>query len=158
MQRFGDRTEVLIGQHHWPTWGRDNIVEYLSLQRDLYAYLHDQTLRMINQGYTGTEIAELIETPPALAQQWHTHGYYGSVSHNVKAIYVYYLGWFDANPANLNPLTPVETAKKTVEYGGTGATDPVQARVNLGAPGRRLVNLPAISAGSTIVARTISGP
>ena len=75
------------------------IVTYLSQQRDLYAYLHDQTLRLMNQGYTGIEIAEMIEMPPALEQAWHTHGYYGSVSHNVKAIYQRYLGWFDGNPA-----------------------------------------------------------
>ena len=71
------------------------------MQRDLYAYLHDQTLRLLNQGYTGPEIAEMIELPPALRQAWHTHGYYGSVSHNVKAIYQRYMGWYDGNPARL---------------------------------------------------------
>jgi alkyl sulfatase BDS1-like metallo-beta-lactamase superfamily hydrolase len=84
------------------------------MQRDMYLYLHDQTLRMINQGYTGTEIAELIVTPPALAQQWHTHGYYGSVSHNVKAIYQRYMGWYDANPANLWPHPPEQVAERYV--------------------------------------------
>ena len=82
---------------------------FLSQQRDLYAYLHDQTLRLMNQGHTGTEIAEMIELPPALEQAWHTHGYYGSVSHNVKAIYQRYLGWFDGNPAHLWQHPPVET-------------------------------------------------
>ena len=85
---------------------------YLSQQRDLYAYLHDQTLRLMNQGYTGIEIAEMIEMPPALEAAWHTHGYYGSVSHNVKAIYQRYLGWFDGNPAHLWQHPPVEAAAR----------------------------------------------
>lgn len=103
---FADRAEVVFASHHWPTWGRDEIVEFLSLQRDLYAYLHDQTLRQLNQGYTGVEIAETFQLPPALARAWHTHGYYGSVSHNVKAIYQRYMGWFDGNPARLWPHPP----------------------------------------------------
>lgn len=98
---FADRTDVVFASHHWPTWGRDRIVEYLSLQRDLYAYLHDQTLRQLNQGRTGIEIAESFAMPPALEKAWHTHGYYGSVNHNVKAVYQRYMGWFDGNPARL---------------------------------------------------------
>lgn len=98
---FAGRADVVFASHHWPTWGQDNIVEYLSLQRDLYAYLHDQTLRQLNQGFTGIEIAETFQMPPALEKAWHTHGYYGSVSHNVKAIYQRYMGWFDGNPARL---------------------------------------------------------
>ena len=98
---FGDRAEVVFASHHWPTWGRDRIIEYLGLQRDLYAYLHDQTLRLLNQGHTGIEIAESFAMPPALEKAWHTHGYYGSVSHNVKAVYQRYMGWFDGNPARL---------------------------------------------------------
>ena len=98
---FTDRTDVVFASHHWPTWGRDRIVEYLSLQRDLYAYLHDQTLRQLNQGRTGIEIAETFAMPPALEKAWHTHGYYGSVNHNVKAVYQRYMGWFDGNPARL---------------------------------------------------------
>ncbi len=78
-------------------WGQDRIVEFLSLQGDLYAYLHDQTLRLLNQGFTGIEIAETFQMPPALEKAWHTHGYYGSVSHNVKAVYQRYMGWFDGN-------------------------------------------------------------
>ncbi len=93
---------MVFASHHWPTWGgRDKIVEFLSLQRDLYAYLHDQTLRQLNQGYTGIEIAEGFQMPPALHKAWHAHGYYGSVSHNVKAVYQRYMGWFDGNPARL---------------------------------------------------------
>lgn len=111
---FGDELDVVFASHHWPTWGRERAVEFLAMQRDMYLYLHDQTLRMINQGYTGSEIAELLETPPALARQWHTHGYYGSVSHNVKAIYQRYMGWYDANPANLWPHPPEQQAERYV--------------------------------------------
>ncbi|BBY58174.1 alkyl/aryl-sulfatase [Mycolicibacterium sarraceniae] len=98
---FADRTDVVFASHHWPTWGYDKIVEFLSLQRDLYGYLHDQTLRQLNQGFTGIEIAETFQMPPALHKAWHAHGYYGSVSHNVKAVYQRYMGWFDGNPARL---------------------------------------------------------
>jgi alkyl sulfatase BDS1-like metallo-beta-lactamase superfamily hydrolase len=98
---FADRTDVVFASHHWPTWGRENIVRFLSLQRDMYAYLHDQTLRQLNQGYTGIEIAENFAMPPALEKAWHTHGYYGSVNHNVKAVYQRYMGWFDGNPGRL---------------------------------------------------------
>ncbi|KNB80059.1 alkyl sulfatase, partial [Klebsiella variicola] len=103
---FADRADVVFASHHWPTWGRDGIVEFLSLQRDLYAYLHDQTLRLLNQGHTGVEIAEMFRLPPALERAWHARGYYGSVSHNVKAIYQRYMGWFDGNPARLWPHPP----------------------------------------------------
>lgn len=115
---FADRADVVFASHHWPTWGKDRIVEFLSLQRDLYAYLHDQTLRLLNQGYTGVEIAEMFEMPPALEQAWHTHGYYGSVSHNVKAIYQRYMGWFDGNPARLWPHPPEALAPRYVEAMG----------------------------------------
>jgi alkyl sulfatase BDS1-like metallo-beta-lactamase superfamily hydrolase len=116
---FADDADVAFASHHWPMWGRDRIVDYLSLQRDLYAYLHDQTLRLLNRGYNGAEIAELIEMPPTLEAAWHTHGYYGSVSHNVKAIYQRYLGWFDGNPANLWRHPPVEAATRYVDaFGG----------------------------------------
>ena len=98
---FGDETDVVFASHHWPTWGHDRAVDFLSTQRDLYSYLHDQTLRMINQGFTGPEIAEQLSVPPALEAAWHTHGYYGSFSHNVKGVYQRYLGWYDGNPANL---------------------------------------------------------
>ena len=112
---FADRTDVVFASHHWPTWGREHIVKFLSLQRDLYAYLHDQTLRLLNQGYTGVEIAEMFEMPPALEQAWHTHGYYGSVSHNVKAVYQRYMGWFDGNPGRLWPHPPEALAPRYVK-------------------------------------------
>ena len=120
---FAADTDVAFASHHWPTWGRDRIVRFLSEQRDLYAYLHDQTLRLLNQGYTGIEIAEMIELPPALESAWHARGYYGSVSHNVKAIYQRYMGWFDGNPASLWEHPPVEAATRYVEaLGGVDAT------------------------------------
>ena len=112
---FGDRADVAFASHHWPTWGGERIVEFLGTQRDLYGYLHDQTLRLLNQGYTGTEIAEMLELPPALENAWNTRGYYGSVSHNVKAIYQRYMGWFDGSPARLWPHTPSELATRYVD-------------------------------------------
>ncbi|MDX1889614.1 alkyl/aryl-sulfatase [Mycolicibacterium sp. 050158] len=115
IEKFADRTDVVFASHHWPTWGRDRIVEYLSLQRDLYAYLHDQTLRLLNQGHTGIEIAENFQMPPALHAAWHTHGYYGSVSHNVKAVYQRYMGWFDGNPGRLWQHPPEAIAPRYVE-------------------------------------------
>jgi alkyl sulfatase BDS1-like metallo-beta-lactamase superfamily hydrolase len=123
MELFARRSDVAFASHHWPTWGSDNIVTYLAEQRDLYAYLHDQTLRLMNQGYVGTEIAEMIETPPGLDAAWHTHGYYGSTSHNVKAIYQRYLGWYDGNPAHLWLHPPVAAAERYVQViGGVDAT------------------------------------
>ena len=111
---FGARTDVAFASHHWPTWGSERVVAFLSTQRDLYAYLHDQTLRLLNQGLTGAEIAETMELPPELTKAWSTHGYYGSVSHNVKAIYQRYMGWFDGNPARLWPHPPAELAARYV--------------------------------------------
>lgn len=114
IDRYANRADVVFASHHWPTWGQDNIVEYLSVQRDLYAYLHDQTLRQLNQGYTGIEIAETFQMPPALEKAWHTHGYYGSVSHNVKAVYQRYMGWFDGNPGRLWQHPPEASAPRYV--------------------------------------------
>ena len=120
---WGDDLDLVFASHHWPTWGRERAVEFLSMQRDMYAYLHDQTLRMMNQGYVGAEIAEQLVTPPALAREWHTHGYYGSISHNVKAIYQKYMGWYDGNPAHLWQHPPVALAEHYVEaIGGADAT------------------------------------
>jgi alkyl sulfatase BDS1-like metallo-beta-lactamase superfamily hydrolase len=122
IDRFGDRMDVVFASHHWPTWGRERAVEYLALQRDLYAYLHDQTLRMLNSGLTGSEIGESITLPPALENAWHARGYYGSVSHNVKAIYQRYMGWYDGNPAHLWQHTPTEAGRRYVEaMGGADA-------------------------------------
>ena len=119
---FAARSDVAFASHHWPTWGGDRVAEYLALQRDLYAYLHDQSLRLINAGMNGAEAAEAMVLPPALEQAWHTHGYYGSVSHNVKAVYQRYLGWFDGNPARLWQHPPVEASRRYVEcMGGADA-------------------------------------
>ncbi|EHB54807.1 beta-lactamase domain protein [Mycolicibacterium rhodesiae JS60] len=115
---FTDRADVVFASHHWPTWGKDNIVEFLSLQRDLYAYLHDQTLRQLNQGFTGIEIAETFQMPPALHNAWHAHGYYGSISHNVKAVYQRYMGWFDGNPARLWAHPPEAAGPRYVQAMG----------------------------------------
>lgn len=114
IQRYGDRADVLFASHHWPTWGTERIVHFLGVQRDLYGYLHDQTLRQLNKGLTGAEIAEDFRMPPALEAEWSTHGYYGSVSPNVKAIYQRYMGWFDGNPARLWPHPPKAQAERYV--------------------------------------------
>ncbi|HEU4737121.1 MAG TPA: alkyl sulfatase dimerization domain-containing protein [Solirubrobacterales bacterium] len=118
IELFGEDSDVLFAGHHWPLWGGERIVDYLEKQRDLYTYLHDQTLRLLNQGHTGAEIAELIELPPSLAEEWHCREYYGSISHNTKAIYQRYMGWFDGNPAHLWEHPPVEQARRYVEFIG----------------------------------------
>jgi alkyl sulfatase BDS1-like metallo-beta-lactamase superfamily hydrolase len=121
-------TEVLFGGHHWPRWGYDSIADYLQKQGDAYKYIHDQTLRLANHGYTMTEIAEQIELPDSLAKAWFNRGYYGSVNHNAKAVYQKYLGWFDGNPANIHPLPRASSAKKYVEYMGGSAAVLEKAR------------------------------
>jgi alkyl sulfatase BDS1-like metallo-beta-lactamase superfamily hydrolase len=123
---FGAGSDVAFASHHWPTWGVDEVAEFMALQRDLYGYLHDQTLRMLNQGLTGEEIAEQFELPPALEQTWHTRGYYGSVSHNVKAVYQRYLGWYSGNPSQLWKHPPGAAAARYVEF--MGGADAVVAK------------------------------
>ncbi len=134
IERWGEASDAVFASHHWPTWGRDEIVEFLSTQRDLYAYLHDQTLRMLNQGMTGAEIAEVIQLPPALENAWNARGYDGSVSHNVKAIYQRYMGWFDGNPARLWPHPPAALAERYVAaLGGIDRViEPAQAAYDEG--------------------------
>ncbi len=128
IEMFGDQVEVLFAPHHWPVWGNDRAVDHLKKMRDTFKYLHDQTLRLANHGYTMTEIAEMIELPDGLNQNWSSHGYYGSVNHNVKAVYNLYLGWFDANPATLHPLPQGPAARKYVEYMGGSAAVLAKAR------------------------------
>jgi alkyl sulfatase BDS1-like metallo-beta-lactamase superfamily hydrolase len=123
---FGDKTDVLIAQHHWPTTGQARIADLLKKQRDMYKFINDQSLRLLNQGYTAADIAETLRMPASLEQEWSARGYYGTLRHNAKAVYQKYLGWYDANPANLNPLPPVDYAKKTVQY--MGGADAVVAR------------------------------
>ena len=110
--------EAVIAQHHWPMWGNARIVAFLGKQRDLYKFMHDQTVRLLNHGLTPGEIAEQLKLPASLANEWFSRGYYGTLSHNAKAVYQFYLGWYDANPADLNPLPRAEAARKQVEYMG----------------------------------------
>lgn len=114
LRLYGDRSDVVISSHCWPRFGQTEVAGMLASQRDNYRYLHDQTVRLMNQGATPVEIAEALVQPPELAGQWYNRGYYGTYSHNSKAIYQYYLGWYDAVPANLNPHPPVERAKRMV--------------------------------------------
>jgi alkyl sulfatase BDS1-like metallo-beta-lactamase superfamily hydrolase len=118
LQMWGGKAEAMCGQHHWPVWGRDRIDTMIRQQRDLYKFAHDQTIRLMNHGLTASEIAETIKLPASLDGAWHARGYYGHIRHNVKAIYQKYLGWYDANPVNLDPLPPVESGRKYVEYMG----------------------------------------
>jgi alkyl sulfatase BDS1-like metallo-beta-lactamase superfamily hydrolase len=136
---FGESSDVLFAGHHWPLWGGEQIAGYLEKQSDLYTYLHDQTLRLLNQGHTGPEIAELIELPPSLAEEWHCREYYGSISHNTKAIYQRYMGWFDGNPAHLWEHPPVEQARRYVEFIGGAEAVLEKARASYAAGDYRWV-------------------
>lgn len=118
LDMWGDKAETLFAPHHWPTWGNAEIVEHIKKYRDTFKYIHDQTLRLANHGYTMIEIGEMIELPPSLASNWASRGYYGSLNHNAKSVYNFYLGWFDANPATLNALPPVDASKNYVEFMG----------------------------------------
>jgi alkyl sulfatase BDS1-like metallo-beta-lactamase superfamily hydrolase len=120
IEMFNGRYDLIFSSHHWPTWGAEAGVEYLKKQRDMYKYLHDETMRLANQGYTLLEIPEIVESqlPADLFNAWYNRGYYGTVSHNVKAVYQHYLGFFDGNPATLNPLSPQAAGKKYVEFMG----------------------------------------
>jgi len=118
MDLYASDTDVLFASHHWPRWGSDRAVDFLTKQRDLYKYVHDQTLRLANHGLTPLEIAEEIALPPKLAAEWYTRGYYGTLNHNAKAVYQRYLGWFDGNPANLHKHPPVDAGKRYVELAG----------------------------------------
>jgi alkyl sulfatase BDS1-like metallo-beta-lactamase superfamily hydrolase len=118
LKRYGHRSDVVLAQHHWPTWGHDKVHSFLQEQRDLYRVLHDQTVRMMSHGLKPAEIAESLTLPQSLSKRWHTRGYYGTVSHNVKAIYQRYLSWYDAHPANLHNLPPVAASHKYVAYMG----------------------------------------
>lgn len=121
-QRFCDKTDVVFQSHNWPHWGEE-IHDYLLNTAAIYKFIHDQTLHYMNQGYTSTEVAAMLTLPEKLEKAWYTRPYYGTLAHNAKAVYQKYLGWYDANPVNLNPLPPSDTAKKLVEY--LGSTDAV---------------------------------
>ena len=126
--RFGRGADVAFAQHHWPVWGTERVQEFLAAQRDLYKFLHDQTVRLMNHGFKAAEIAERLALPRGLAATWHVRGYYGTLSHNSKSVYQRYLGWYDANPASLDPLPPVERGGKYVEYMGGAAAALARAR------------------------------
>ena len=122
---FVNDTDVLFAQHHWPMWNdasttsdAPNILTFLKKQRDLYKYIHDQALRLLNHGRTMIELAEMLVLPKSLAYEWYNRGYYGTVNHDSKAVYQRYMGWYDANPATLHALPPVEASRKYVEYMG----------------------------------------
>ena len=125
LERFGD-AQIMIDQHQWPVWGNQRVRAKLANHRDLYKYVHDQTVRMMNQGMGPAEIAETLRMPPGLENDWSTHGYYGSLPQDSKAVYQRYVGWYDGNPANLNRLPRVEAARKYLEY--MGGPDAVVAR------------------------------
>lgn len=125
---FGDRTDVTFQSHNWPHWGTENVKKYMEDTASVYQFIYDQTLHYINQGYTSTEIAEMIKLPAALDKVWYTRQYYGTLIHNVKAVYQKYMGWYDANPVSLNLMTPERTAKKWLEYLGGAASVLEKAR------------------------------
>ena len=140
---YGKDAQVVFQAHHWPRWENAYIVEYMKNTRDTYKFIHDQSVRLMNEGLTSAEIAEHIELPPQLNQMWYLHGYYGTVRHDAKAVYQRYLGWYDANPANLDPLPPAPAAKKYVEYmggakgsAGQGETRLCGRQLSLGGAGR----------------------
>lgn len=122
LARYGDKTDVMFLSHNWPTWGGERVRTILADQRDMYAFMNDRALHLMNLGYTLNEIAEMTpELPGDLANKWYTRGYYGALKHNMRAVYQRYLGFYDANPANLDPLPPVETGKHYVEALGGSA-------------------------------------
>jgi alkyl sulfatase BDS1-like metallo-beta-lactamase superfamily hydrolase len=126
LDRWGAEAEVLYAPHHWPVWGNERVNEHLEMQRDLYKYIHDQTLRLANHGYNMVEAAEAIALPESLARYWGNRGYYGTVNHNVKAVWNFYLGFFDGNPARLHPLPPTDAGERYLAY--MGGADAVVAR------------------------------
>jgi alkyl sulfatase BDS1-like metallo-beta-lactamase superfamily hydrolase len=131
LHHYAGRVDVLMAQHHWPTWGTAQVQKFLTEQRDMYRVIHDQTVRMMNHGLKPAEIAEELRMPKSLGALWHARGYYGSLSHNVKAVYQRYLSWYDAHPANLHALPPVPAAKKTIEYMGGIEAVLVKAQTDL---------------------------
>lgn len=139
IERFVDRTDIAFASHHWPRWGTDDIERWLGGQRDLYRYLHDETMRLANHGLNAADIAEHMELPARFGDEWFNRGYYGTVNHNVKAVHQRYLGWFDGNPANLHPHPPVAQAQRIVRYMGGSAAMLEKARVDFEAGDYRWV-------------------
>jgi alkyl sulfatase BDS1-like metallo-beta-lactamase superfamily hydrolase len=122
LRLYGPRTEIMVTSHAWPRFGGERVRDFIASHRDAYKYLHDQSVRLMNAGYTDREIAEQVRLPASLSARWFNHGYYGTMMHNSRAVYQRYMGWYDANPANLNPLPPVEEATRYVRaMGGSAA-------------------------------------
>lgn len=118
LRLYGDRTDVVFASHAWPRFGRAAVVDYLRKHRDAYKFLHDQSVRLMNQGLTGPEIAERLSLPPVLGREWYNHGFYGTMSFNSRAVYQRYLGWYDGNPVHLAPLPPERAASRYVDAMG----------------------------------------
>ena len=136
---YADHTEIMFASHHWPRWGADDVRGFLRKQRDMYRYIHDQTMRHANHGHTPLEIAEIIELPDEYRTEAHTTGYYGHLAHNVKAVYQRYLSWYDGNPANLYQLPPTEVGKRYVDLAGGADALLAKARQSFGAGDYRWV-------------------
>jgi alkyl sulfatase BDS1-like metallo-beta-lactamase superfamily hydrolase len=120
---WGDEVEVKFQSHHWPVWGNEEIVPYLEKQRDIYKFIHDQSVRLMNHGFTGEEISEMLRLPEELENNWATRGYYGTLRHNSRAVYQRYMGWYTGNPSDLNNYPPVEAAQRYIAFmGGEQAT------------------------------------
>ena len=111
---YGDKADIMITSHAWPRFGRPVIDDFIVKHRDAYKYLHDQTVRMMNEGLTGNDIANKLVLPPVLAREWYNRGYYGSISFNSRAVYQRYMGWYDANPVHLAPYPPKEESQRYV--------------------------------------------
>ncbi|MFM5351892.1 alkyl/aryl-sulfatase [Aeromonas dhakensis] len=118
IETWGDQAQVKFQSHHWPRWGNASIVDYFKKQRDLYKYIHDQSVRLMNMGYTGEEISEKIALPPELNDFWPNRGYYGTLRHNSRAVYQRYMGWYSGNPSELDNLPPEMVGPKYVEFMG----------------------------------------
>ncbi len=121
--RHVQNSEVVFNQHHWPVWGASNIQDFIAKQRDAYQFIHDQTVRHMNAGLNAAEISEIVQMPKALDEHLSVRGYYGTVRHNVKAVYQNYMGWFDAHPSNLDPLPALQASERYVSL--MGGTDKV---------------------------------
>jgi alkyl sulfatase BDS1-like metallo-beta-lactamase superfamily hydrolase len=158
---FGDRSDAMFAQHHWPRWGKERLLAYLAQHRDMYRYLHDQTLRLANRGSTPTEIAAEVQLPPSLERSWWCRGYYGTVSHNVRAVYQRYLGFFDGNPSHLDPHPTVQLARRYVQLAGGMQATLARVREALGAGDYRWaaeLSAHAVFAGSGATEEGSAGP
>jgi len=134
LRMWGDHAQTMFASHHWPRFGGDDVRAFLSLQRDVYRWIHDQTLRLANHGYTPTEISEALHSlPSCFSNQSHVQGYYGTLSHNARSVYNRYLGWYDGNPANLDPIPNVPRSTKYVELMGGADAVLRAARASLNA-------------------------